>query len=103
MVREVPAPVAAEWLREGHRILDVRESFELQLAAVEGVVHIPMGQLPERLGELQPDARLAVLCHHGVRSWQVAAWLQHNGFTDVWNITGGIDAWADHDPSVGRY
>ena len=89
-------------------VLDVREPWELQTASVQPdgftLVHIPMGVLPVRLGELDPDRPVACLCHHGGRSMQVAAFLAHHGFAQVANIAGGIHAWAlERDPSVPCY
>ena len=63
-----------------------------------------MGELPARLAELDASRPVACLCHHGARSLRVAAFLAHNGFGQVANITGGIDAWShEHDPAVPRY
>lgn len=89
-------------------VLDVREPWELQTASVraEGfeLAAIPMGELPARLAELDPARPVACLCHHGARSLRVAAFLQHNGFEQVANVTGGIDAWSqERDPAVPRY
>ena len=89
-------------------LLDVREPWEIQRACVQpakcDVVTIPMMQLQARLTELQRDTPIAVLCHHGVRSLQVARFLAFNGFTKVANISGGIDAWSiDFDANVARY
>ena len=103
MVKDIPPMIAAEWLSEGQLVLDVREPHELELSAIPGVLHIPMNTLPERIDELDPTRRIAVLCHHGVRSWQVASWLDAQGFEDVYNIAGGIAHWAEWDPSVPRY
>ena len=89
-------------------VLDVREPWELQTASVRAdgfeLVAIPMGELPARLGELDPARPVACLCHHGARSLRVAAFLEHHGFERLANITGGIDAWShDNDPGVPRY
>lgn len=85
-------------------LLDVREPFELQLASVEGALHIPMRHVPERLSELDPRARIVVMCHHGVRSAAVCGFLRSQGFEDVHNLEGGIDAWSSEvDPSVPLY
>ena len=86
-------------------VLDVREESELSLAALPDVVHIPMRQIASRaIHELDPDAPVVVLCHHGVRSMAVANWLDQQDFTDVWNLAGGIDRYAtDVDPGIGRY
>lgn len=85
-------------------ILDVREPDETQLAPFTGAVEIPMGEVPSRLQELDPDDDIVVLCHHGIRSGRVAAYLDQQGFQRVSNLTGGIDAWSLFvDPSVPRY
>ena len=90
-------------------LLDVREHWEHALAnAVKDTrfahVHIPMAEVPARLSELDPQRPIACLCHHGARSMSVAAFLVNNGFEDVSNITGGIDAWSlSADPAVPRY
>lgn len=85
-------------------ILDVREPFEIGLAPFPGATHIPMGDIPSRLTELDPDRETVVVCHHGVRSAQVAMYLAQNGFEHVLNLSGGIDAWSeDADPSTPRY
>jgi len=85
-------------------ILDVREPFEIALAPFPGATHIPMGDIPSRLTELDPDCETVVVCHHGVRSAQVAMYLAQMGFERVLNLAGGIDAWSeDADPSTPRY
>ena len=85
-------------------VLDVREPEELRLAAFPSAVHIPMGEIPSRLTELDPDAELVVVCHHGMRSAQVAQYLARTGFERVSNLSGGIDEWsATVDPATPRY
>ncbi len=89
-------------------VLDVREPWELQTASVsaEGfdLLTIPMGSVPERLAEIDASRPIACLCHHGMRSLRVAAFLEHHGFARVANISGGIDAWSqERDPAVPRY
>lgn len=84
--------------------LDVRMPDELEIAALPGTVNIPLPELPARFGELDPAAPIAVLCHHGVRSEHASRFLEHNGFTDVSHLTGGIEAWAvEIDVNVPRY
>lgn len=86
------------------QLLDVREAWELELAGVPGAVHIPMSEVSGRHAELERDRPVAVLCHSGIRSARVAAYLLAQGYTRVANITGGIDAWSTQvDPSVPRY
>ena len=89
-------------------VLDVREPAELQVASVKPkgfeLVHIPMNEIPGRLGQLDPGRAVAVLCHHGNRSMRVAMFLQAHGFETLANVAGGIEAWSHElDPSVPRY
>jgi rhodanese-related sulfurtransferase len=89
-------------------LLDVREPWEVQTAHVTpagfDVVTIPMNEVPARLAELPQDRPVACLCHHGARSQRVAMFLAHQGYTDVANIAGGIDAWSqERDPGIPRY
>jgi rhodanese-related sulfurtransferase len=85
-------------------LLDVREPWEYAQVHVEGARHIPMGQIPDRLGELDPKARYVVICHHGGRSQQVAQFMMSKGYGQVANLSGGIDAWAANlDPNLARY
>ncbi len=89
-------------------LLDVREPWEAALASIriEGVLAqlIPMGQLPERYDELDRLQSIVCYCHHGMRSQQVVAFLQRQGFDSVYNLAGGIDAWSlQVDPGVPRY
>jgi rhodanese-related sulfurtransferase len=85
-------------------VLDVREDWELQLARIPGVVHVPMNQVPARLAEFAPDAETIVMCHAGGRSMRVAQFLVNQGFTNVANLSGGIDAWSQAiDATVPQY
>lgn len=85
-------------------ILDVREPWELQVCALPGARHIPMGQIPARTKELDKDQDIVVMCHHGMRSQQVAYFLANQGFRKLYNLAGGIDAWArDVDPAMAKY
>jgi len=89
-------------------VLDVREPVEVQTASVVPagfeLVHIPMNEIPGRLGQLDPGRSVAVLCHHGARSQRVAMFLAQQGFDRIANIAGGIEAWSrELDPSVPRY
>lgn len=89
--------------KEALTLLDVREQEELDIASIPGALHIPMGELRERLAELDKSRPLAVLCHSGVRSAHAVHHLRALGY-DAHNVTGGIDAWSVHvDPSVRRY
>lgn len=93
-------------------VLDVREPWELQTASVtpDGftLLPLPMRDVPARLAELEASYGsahpIACLCHHGMRSLQVANFLAQRGFTEVVNLQGGIDAWAQQfDSAVARY
>ena len=89
-------------------LLDVREPWEVQTASVEpgdfDLVAIPMNEIPARLAELPQDRPIACLCHHGARSLRVAMFLAQQGYGDVANVAGGIDAWArEYDPGIPRY
>ena len=86
-------------------VLDVREPWELELAELQGSKHIPMGDVPARFNqELDPEDHIVVVCHHGVRSMNVTAWLRQQGFENVQSLRGGIDRWArEIDPKVPIY
>ena len=113
MVSHVRPAQWQQWLDQADSttlplVLDVREPWELQTASVTAqgfeLLHIPMGSIPQQLATLDPDRPVACLCHHGVRSLRVAAFLDQQGFAQVTNITGGIDAWSrEFDPSVPLY
>jgi rhodanese-related sulfurtransferase len=87
-------------------LLDCRGDDEYQLVNISGAVLIPMQQMPERIGELEAHKKgpIVVHCHHGGRSLRVTHWLRNQGFANVRNMTGGIDAWATEvDKSMARY
>lgn len=75
-------------------LLDVREPDEWQRGHAQGAQHIPMGEVPARLDEIDPQAELYVICHVGGRSLRVAQYLQQNGYRPV-NVAGGMLAWAN--------
>ncbi len=84
-------------------LLDVREPMEVRIASIGGT-HIPMGQIPSRLDELDRNAEIIVYCHHGNRSQRVVDFLYESGFSRVKNLVGGIDAWSERvDGNVRRY
>jgi rhodanese-related sulfurtransferase len=86
-------------------LLDVREPWEHTVSCIPGSKLIPMGDIPARFNqELDPDSHIVVICHHGVRSMNVTAWLRQQGFDKVQSLRGGIDRWArEIDPSVSLY
>lgn len=114
MIEHIHPGDLPQWLEKARAhgrplVLDVREPHELATASIQGtadfdLVHIPMGVIPPRLNELDPQRPVACMCHHGGRSMRVAEFLQHQGFRHVANLTGGIDAWATQvDSSIARY
>lgn len=106
MVREIgPTEFVARRERGDDLVLlDVREPWELEIASVPGIVHIPMNQVPDRLAELDPKREIVVLCRSGGRSLQVAHFLEARGFAAVANLTGGILAWGrELDPGLPSY
>jgi rhodanese-related sulfurtransferase len=103
---EISPAEAAALLQQKHaRIIDVREPWEFTAARIEGSLSMPMGDVPARAHqELDPEERLLIVCHHGVRSMNVAVWLRNQGFEQAQSLRGGIDAWSlEVDPAVGRY
>jgi rhodanese-related sulfurtransferase len=90
---------------EAMSLLDVREDWEVGLAPVPShVLHIPMGEISDRVKELDPNMETVVICRSGGRSAQVAQFLDRQGFKSVSNLTGGILAWSrDLDPRIPQY
>ncbi|GGG91567.1 rhodanese domain protein [Silvibacterium dinghuense] len=85
-------------------LLDVREPWEFEAASIAGSTLMPMGEIRSRLQELDPEAHIVTVCHHGVRSLNVALWLRQQDFENVQSLRGGIDAWsAQIDSAVPRY
>lgn len=97
-----------EWLCDESRprpvLLDVREPWEIEICCLAEAVQIPMNSIPSRQQELSPDRETVVVCHHGGRSMQVATFLERHGFTNVYNLSGGMDAWArEVEPTMATY
>jgi adenylyltransferase/sulfurtransferase len=86
-------------------LLDVREDWEVKLASVPThTLHIPMGEISDRIAELQPNKATVVICRSGGRSAQVAQFLERQGFEKVFNLSGGILAWSRViDPTIPQY
>lgn len=113
MIAQIRPRQLAAWLQESTQygaavVLDVREPVELQIAPVTpkgfALVAIPMGEIPQRLAELDPSQPIACLCHHGVRSHRVASFLHAQGFEHVVNIAGGVEAWSQElDTTIAQY
>lgn len=106
MNKEISATEAAKLIEnsEDAVLLDVREHSELEICRIEGALHIPMGEIPDRADSLPKDRSLIVLCHHGMRSANVQQYLVARGFENTLNLAGGIHAWAiEVDPDMARY
>ena len=92
-----PAELSA-WLGDAQRprplLLDVREAWEFQTCSIPGSRLLPMGEVAARKDELDAQAEVVVICHHGGRSMQVAMFLEKSGFAKVHNLAGGVDSWA---------
>lgn len=85
-------------------LLDVREEWEWNLVHIERSLHIPMNLIPARLHELPENQPIVTICHHGVRSWHVALYLEGIGFKEVASLSGGVEAWASLvDSSMPHY
>ncbi|MBS0309633.1 MAG: sulfurtransferase [Proteobacteria bacterium] len=107
-MQQLTAPELAAWLadtaRENPLLLDVREPNEFQFCHIEGAVLMPMQSVPARMQELDDDATIVCICHHGMRSMQVARFLEQQGFTHIINLSGGVHAWAQQvDPAMPTY
>ena len=101
-VRELSARLRADG--EPPLLLDVREPWEYNMCRIDGALLLPMRNIVSSLGELDPDRETVVICHHGIRSQQVALYLEHQGFRRVINLRGGVDAWArDVDSDMATY
>jgi sulfur-carrier protein adenylyltransferase/sulfurtransferase len=89
---------------EPFELIDVREPFEYEIARIDGAKLIPLGEIAERLDELEREQPIIAHCHSGTRSAQAVQLLQQRGFAKVYNLEGGIDAWSDQiDPDVPKY
>ncbi|CRI64511.1 Rhodanese domain protein [Thiocapsa sp. KS1] len=106
MRRMGPGEVAQLLAADGEPpvLLDVREPWELAICRIEGSMSVPMGQIPAAVSRLDPNRETVVICHHGIRSYQVARYLEQQGFTRLINLDGGVAAWArDQDPAMPIY
>src|SRR5436309_579473 len=104
---EVTPQQAKNEVDNNAKLIDVREPEEFALSRIEGAILIPMQSIPAELPKLESmadEGKLLLLCHHGVRSLQVAAWLQNQGIENCSSVAGGIDQWSrEIDPAIPRY
>ena len=107
MIRQLTVLELKARLDQGNKdftLLDVREPWECNFCALPDAKIIPMREIPARATELPKDREIVVVCHHGVRSQQVANYLERMGFDKLNNLVGGINAWArEIDPKMAKY
>lgn len=107
-VQELATYLSDPDARQTLQFVDVREPEELAIAQLEGFTHLPLSQFGQWSGKIQdyldPHTETIVMCHHGMRSAQMCYWLMQQGFTNVKNLVGGIDAYSEVvDSTVPRY
>jgi rhodanese-related sulfurtransferase len=107
-MKTISAPALAQWLQDPDRppphLLDMREPWEHQICHIAGSRLLPMRALPAQIDQLDPQQPVVCICHHGGRSAHMAMWLARQGFADVYNLSGGVDAWARQiDPKMATY
>lgn len=110
-MEQISAPQLKAWLDQGDAgsrakplLLDVREPWEFDVCKIAGARLMPMRSVPARFMDLDRDAELVVICHHGARSFQVAMFLEQQGFAKIFNLYGGMAAWSQQvDPSTPTY
>ena len=107
-MQNLTTPELAAWIEDAARekplLLDVREPWEFQTCHIGGAFLMPMNTIPGKLSELDAEQSIVCICHHGVRSMQVALFLEKHGFTKISNLTGGVHAWAlQVDSSMPTY
>ncbi len=108
MIPQLTPAELARWRADSERaapvVLDVREPWELAICRIDGALGIPLGQLARRVDELLGDKPIVCVCHHGARSQHAAMLLRNAGLSDVYNLRGGVAAWADEvDRAMPRY
>lgn len=107
-MEQITPPQLKAWLDDGGRadpvLLDVREPWEFETCHLAGAKLMPMRSVPASVDQLDRDAEIVVICHHGGRSFQVAMFLEQQGFRHLYNLNGGVEGWARQvDPAMPRY
>jgi rhodanese-related sulfurtransferase len=105
---QLSAPELDHWLKDQTRprplLLDVREPWEYAYCRIEDSQNVPMRGIPESFGTIDHEQDIVVICHHGVRSWQVGRFLEHQGYARIYNLQGGVSDWAKTvDPNMPTY
>lgn len=106
MNKQISASEAAKLRKTDPEVvlLDVREDSELAICRIDGALHIPMGEIPERAESLSKERPMVIFCHHGMRSANVQQYLEAKGFTNLMNLAGGIHAWSlEVEPEMPTY
>lgn len=104
-MKEIDPTELSRWQTEkagAFRLIDVRQPHETAAGMVPGATAVPLHSLPMRLEELDPADTLVVMCHSGARSAQACAFLQQRGFSEVYNLRGGIVGWASKGLPITR-
>lgn len=107
-MEQITAQALKTWLDDPSRrrpvLVDVREPWEVAVCRLPDSVHVPMNAIPARAQELDTGADTVLVCHHGARSYQVGLFLERRGFARIYNLFGGVDAWARSvDPTMTTY
>jgi rhodanese-related sulfurtransferase len=107
-MKQLSVAELSQWLADARRLppllLDVREPWEFSLCRIEGSELAPLGTLAGHLASIDPERPVVCICHHGTRSFHAALALERHGCNDVYNLAGGVDAWARQiDPSMAIY
>lgn len=106
-MRQMSARELSTRMKDGSEppfLLDVREPWEFEICRIDGSRLLPMSEIVSSFGELDQERETVVICHHGIRSLQVALYMEHQGFSRVINLQGGVAAWAqDVDRAMPTY
>ena len=105
---QITPQLLQQWLSDRARkppvLLDVREPWEYQTCRIEGSMLTPMRTIPAKVQELDRASDTVLICHHGTRSYQVGLFLERYGFSNLYNLQGGVNAWADQvEPTMPKY
>lgn len=107
-MQQISGPQLKAWLDDPQRskpvLVDVRQPWEFDVCRIDGSKPVPMSSIPARFMELDRNAETVVICHHGARSYQVCMFLEQQGFGNIYNLYGGVAAWAQQvDPAMPTY
>ncbi len=103
-IKEIEAGALAEWVstqNKSIKIIDVREMSEIQGGTIPGAIPMPLATVPLRLSELEPEEEVVMICRSGARSAQACMFMQQQGFKNVYNLRGGMFAWAGSGQPIG--